>query len=106
MKKPTRAARVDRTPTASRTPSLPDRIGRFRIRARVGEGAFGTVYRAYDPQLDREVALKVPRAGTLSDPRTVARFLDEAKASARLRHPRIVPVYEAGRAGDCYFIAS
>jgi WD40 repeat protein len=85
---------------------LPKQIGRFQVRARLGEGAFGTVYLAYDPQLDREVALKVPRAGTLASPRHVERFLREARSAAQLRHPHIVPVYDTGKDGDCYYIAS
>jgi WD40 repeat protein/tRNA A-37 threonylcarbamoyl transferase component Bud32 len=84
----------------------PEQIGRFEVRARLGGGAFGVVYRAYDPHLDREVALKVPRGGTLDSPRAVERFLREARAAARLRHPHIVPVHDAGRDGDHYYIAS
>jgi WD40 repeat protein len=81
------------------------RIGRFEIRAALGQGAFGRVYRAYDPVLDRQVALKVPR---LPPGRTdqVERFLGEAKAAARLKHPNIVAVFESGQAGADYFIAS
>jgi serine/threonine protein kinase len=71
----------------------------------LGEGHHATVYRAYDPVLEREVALKVPRQGVLKTARALERFLGEAKALARLRHPRIVPVYEAGRAGERPYIA-
>ena len=85
---------------------LPAKIGRFEIRGRLGAGAFGVVYRAYDPMLDREVALKVPHAGKLDSERAKQRFLREAKAAAKLRHPNIVPVYEAGREGETYYIAS
>jgi WD40 repeat protein/tRNA A-37 threonylcarbamoyl transferase component Bud32 len=81
-------------------------IGRFEIRERIGAGAFGTVYVAFDPQLQREVALKVPRQSVLSNPRRVERFLREARAAAKLRHPNIVPVYDAGQAGDQFYIAS
>src|SRR5947209_5776043 len=83
-----------------------ERIGRFVIRARLGAGAFGTVYRAWDPQLEREVALKVPQAAVLDSPRRVERFVREAKASAQLRHPNIVPVYDAGQDGERHYIAS
>lgn len=83
-----------------------ERIGRFEVRGLLGGGAFGLVYRAYDPQLDREVALKVPQAGMLDRPKVVERFLREAKAAAQLRHPNIVPVYDTGRDGDRYYIAS
>jgi WD40 repeat protein len=86
-------------------PEPPAAIGRFQVRQRVGAGGFGTVYRAYDPQLEREVALKLPRARTLSDPRRAGGFLDEAKAAARLRHPHIVPVYDAGQEGGRPYIA-
>ncbi len=85
---------------------VPQQVGRFQVRARLGAGAFGTVYRAYDPQLDREVALKVPQPGTLDNPTAVARFLREARAAARLHHPHIVPVYDAGSDGTHHYIAS
>ena len=71
----------------------------------LGEGEHATVYRAYDPILERDVALKVPRQGVLKTAKALVRFLGEAKALARLRHPRIVPVYEAGCAGQRHFIA-
>ena len=88
------------------TASALTRIGRFQIRERLGSGAFGTVYRAFDGQLERDVAIKVPQAGLLTTPDLVQRFMREAKAAARLTHPYIVPVYDAGRDGDQYYIAS
>jgi hypothetical protein len=87
-------------------PGLPSRVGRFQVRARLGAGAFGAVYRAYDPQLEREVALKVPHPGSLQSATAVERFLREAKAAARLRHPHIVPVYEAGSDHTHHYIAT
>src|SRR5438552_14922419 len=54
------------------------RLGRFELIAAVGAGAFGTVYKARDPQLDRTVAVKVPRAGNLPDRQDLDRFLREA----------------------------
>lgn len=80
-------------------------LGRFRIQSLLGEGKHATVYRAYDPILERDVALKVPRPGVLKTAKAITRFLGEAKALARLRHPRIVPVYEAGCTGDRPYIA-
>ena len=71
----------------------------------MGEGQHAVVYRAYDPVLERDVALKVPRQGVLKTAKALERFLGEAKALARLRHPRIVPVYEAGCAGERHYIA-
>ena len=80
-------------------------IGRFVIKTVLGEGSFGTVYRAYDPLLDREVALKVPRF--VDDSRaTQERFVREAKAAARLRHPNVVAVFESGHADGHPYIAT
>jgi len=80
-------------------------LGRFRVLGILGEGQHATVYRAYDAILDRDVALKVPRQGVLKTAKAFERFLGEARAQARLRHPRIVPVYEAGCAGLRHYIA-
>ncbi|HEX3658577.1 MAG TPA: protein kinase [Pirellulales bacterium] len=85
---------------------MPEKLGRFEIRERLGAGAFGAVYRARDPLLDREVALKVPHPSTLQSPTQRVRVLTEAKAAAQLRHPNIVPVYEAGHDGETYYIAA
>jgi eukaryotic-like serine/threonine-protein kinase len=82
-----------------------DVLGRFRILEMLGEGQHATVYRAYDPVLERNVALKVPRHGVIKTTKGLERFLGEAKALARLRHPQIVPVYEAGCAGDRHYMA-
>jgi serine/threonine protein kinase len=83
----------------------PEVLGRFRIVEMLGEGQHATVYRAYDPLLERDVALKVPRQGVIKTTKGLERFLGEAKALARLRHPQIVPVYEAGCVGDRHFMA-
>jgi len=84
----------------------PKKLGRFEIRSRLGAGSFGVVYRAYDPMLDRNVALKVPHLTTLQSDEAKARFLREPKIAGRLRHPNIVPVYEAGADGVVYYMAS
>ena len=81
------------------------RIGRFELIEVLGKGAFGTVYRAYDPRLEREVALKVPRKGVFDTEEELERFLREARSAATLRHPNICPVYETGREGDHHYIA-
>lgn len=83
---------------------FPKAIGRFRVVDILGAGGFGRVYKAYDPQLDREVAVKVPLRGTLEGREEVERFLREARAAATLRHPNICPVYEAGQDGDCHYL--
>src|SRR5262245_5113863 len=89
---PPAASVADAPPAQESAADLPQQVGRYQVRARLGAGAFGTVYRAYDPQLDREVALKVPHPDTLNSPKAVERFLREARSAARLRHPHIVPV--------------
>ncbi|MFO1096258.1 MAG: serine/threonine-protein kinase [Planctomycetaceae bacterium] len=80
-------------------------IGRFRVLKVLGEGSFGAVYLAEDPQLDRRVAIKVTKVGVLTTRSDVDRFQREAKAAAQLRHPNIVPVYEVGRIGRSSFLA-
>ncbi len=85
--------------------AFPARIGRFEIRCLLGRGGFGIVYRAYDPVLCREVALKIPRADALIDIECQARFQREARAAAGLDHPNLVPVHEAGQLGPICYIA-
>ena len=93
-------------PSSPSDPTLPALIGRFQVTAKLGEGAFGVVYRAYDPMLDRDVAVKVGKPHMLDTPDRVQRFLREAKAAANLRHPHIVPLFETGKDGDRYYIVS
>src|ERR1019366_9032411 len=92
-----------------RAPVLPDSplvIDRYEVRVLLGSGSFGSVYRAFDPRLGREVALKVLKTEMTASPQAVERFLREAKAAAKLDHPNIVPVHDTGHAGAVYFIAS
>ena len=82
--------------------------GRYRVVAELGRGAMGVVYRGVDPALDRPVAIKVisASAGAVSVPveELEARFLREAKVAARIAHPGVVTVFDAGRQGDALFI--
>jgi tetratricopeptide (TPR) repeat protein/tRNA A-37 threonylcarbamoyl transferase component Bud32 len=82
------------------------KVGRFELLETVGQGAFGTVYKARDPELDRVVALKVPRAGNLAGTQDLDRFLREARSAAQLRHPSIVSVHEVGLADGVPFLVS
>ncbi len=85
---------------------LPLSIGRFQIRRQLGQGAFGLVLLAFDPQLDREIALKIPQFKTLATADTRARFLREGRAAASLNHVNIAAVHEAGNIGSISYIAS
>jgi tetratricopeptide (TPR) repeat protein len=76
-------------------------VGRYVILDPLGKGGMGVVYRAFDPELDRRVAIKLLHAGSASD----AWLVREAHALARLSHPNVVAVYDVGTAGNRVFIA-
>lgn len=73
---------------------LPEMFGRYRLGRQLGQGGMGTVYLAHDTQLDRPVALKVPHFR--ADDRLGRRFLQEARAAARVTHANLCPVYDVG----------
>jgi tetratricopeptide (TPR) repeat protein/tRNA A-37 threonylcarbamoyl transferase component Bud32 len=79
-------------------------IARYRVLDVIGSGAMGTVYAVYDPVLDRRVALKLVRGRVVSD-ETRERVLREAQAMARLAHPNVIAVHDAGIFGEEVFIA-
>jgi serine/threonine protein kinase/formylglycine-generating enzyme required for sulfatase activity len=85
----------------------PVKIGRYRVIRLLGEGGFGRVYLAQDDELDRSVAVKVPNVERVAAPAHLESFLVEAKILAKLDHPNIVPVYDAGRTEDglCYVVS-
>jgi serine/threonine protein kinase len=70
-------------------------IGRFELRRELGQGAQATVWLGYDARLEREVAVKLLRAGADTDPKELTHWLQEARSVSRLTHPNIVPVFEA-----------
>ena len=84
-----------RSPFASGALRISDTLGRFELRKVLGRGAQSTVWLAFDPRLEREVAIKVMRPGSGSDPQALVQWLDEARSVGRVKHPNIVPVYEA-----------
>nr|WP_326531560.1 HDOD domain-containing protein [Rhodoferax sp.] len=72
-----------------------DKLGRFELRKVLGRGAQSTVWLAFDPRMEREVAIKVMRGGSGSDTQALTQWLDVARSVGRVKHPNIVPVYEA-----------
>lgn len=83
-------------------------VGRYVVLGRIGRGGMGVVYAGYDPELDRKVALKLLRAdlGAGQPAETVPlRLLREAQAIARLSHPNVIAVFDAGSLGDQVFLA-
>jgi hypothetical protein len=80
--------------TATSTTSQMRQLGKFRLLERVGQGAFGAVWRALDTELQRTVALKLPQPRLLEDKGARERFEREAPAAAQLRHPKTVTVHE------------
>ena len=82
------------------------RVGRFELTAVAGRGSFGTVWKAWDPEMNRVVAVKVPHRGTLAGPVDVERFMGDARLPVQLRHPHIVRVYEVGSDGGVPFLVS
>src|SRR5581483_616686 len=116
------------TPSNSAHPSEPDQTGsyppadsepadqdmvapssfdRYQVVSVLGKGGFGVVYRGYDPELHRDVAIKVPlRSRKASSAKTEA-YLAEARVVAQLDHPGIVPVYDARCTGDgqCFVVS-
>jgi WD40 repeat protein len=87
-------------------PVGPHRIGRFELRKQLGKGGCGIVFLAYDPKLEREVALKVPRPEMFLNPDAKRRLVREALAAAEFDHPNLVPVYETGEMGPMCYIAT
>ncbi|HQR43292.1 MAG TPA: serine/threonine-protein kinase, partial [Gemmatales bacterium] len=79
-------------------------IGRFEIRSILGSGAFGKVYRAYDPQLGREVAVKVPLEETVRTETERVHFLKEARSAGNINHPNVCQVHEVGEANGRPYI--
>lgn len=91
------------------TPSnfgLPDHLGRYELEWLIGAGGFGQVWRGFDPELRRPVAIKIPRPDRISTPERIEQFMEEARRLAQLKHPGIVPIYDVGRDERFCFIVA
>lgn len=80
-------------------------VGRYQVQERIGEGAMADVYRAYDPGINRVLAIKVLKGEFRRNPQYAARFLREAKAAGALSHPNIVTIYDVGEVDGYPYIA-
>lgn len=104
------SARTSEYPSKGSAPESvghPKMVGRYRVRRILGEGGFGRVFLGHDDDLDRPVAIKVPRLERVAHAHDVETYLAEARVLALLDHPGIVPVYDVGRTDDghCYIVS-
>ncbi|MEW8507075.1 MAG: protein kinase [Candidatus Thiodiazotropha sp.] len=84
---------------------MPDTIGRFNLIEEIGEGAMSIVYKAFDPEINRTLAIKLLRGEVATDPEYRYRFLQEAKAAGNLTHPNIVTIFDVGEVEQGPYIA-
>ncbi|MGI9064892.1 MAG: protein kinase domain-containing protein [Pyrinomonadaceae bacterium] len=82
------------------------KLGRYEIRSKLGEGGMGEVYRAFDPKINREVAIKVLPAALSADKERLARFEQEAQAAGALNHPNILAIYDVDTHDDWPYVVS
>jgi serine/threonine protein kinase len=84
------------------------KVGRYRVLGRIGAGGMGVVYKAHDPELARDVAVKLMNTDAVADSdaeQARGRLVREARAMARLAHPNVIHVYDVGTVEDGVFIA-
>ncbi len=82
------------------SPDVPARAGRYHLLGEIGHGGMGAVLKGRDPDLGRDLAVKVLLAEHCDDPDLVRRFIEEAQIGGQLQHPGVVPVYELGQFDD------
>src|SRR5262249_28742639 len=82
------------------------RLGRYEIRALIGTGGMGEIYKAADTELERTVALKILPQEFAADPTRMRRFIQEARAASSLNHPNILTIFEIKQDGPTPYIAT
>jgi serine/threonine protein kinase len=100
----TPAFQNSRPPSAQTGLKPSSTLGRFELRRQLGQGAQSTVWLAYDPRMEREVAIKVLRPTAGADEQAIKQWLQEARSVGRVKHPSIVPVYEADIQGQYTYL--
>ena len=95
---------IPQVPITAPLDQLPQNLGRYEIDREIGRGSFGIVYRAWDPQLLQQVAIKVPLAGRLENDCMRHQFFQDSLISAGVQHPGIVKVLDVQTEGDVPFI--
>ena len=99
---------IDGSAAGNRRPvgsdSVPEQIGKYEIRRKLGAGGMGAVYLAFDPVINREVALKVLPEVLSQDPTGLQRFLGEARAAGALSHPNTIAVFDIGEDNGLHYI--
>src|SRR5260370_32907278 len=83
----------------------PRPLGKYEVRHHIASGGMGSVYRAVDVELGRDVALKVLPPDLAANPKVLERFRREAQAASRLRHDNVVAIYECGEAAGTHYLA-
>src|SRR5437899_3894515 len=76
------------------SPGAPQRLGKYELRERLGRGGMAEVWKAFDPQLERYIAIKILHADLQTDPEFMSRFAREGRLIASLHHPNIVQIYD------------
>ncbi len=79
-------------------------LGKYKITAKIGQGGMGTVYRGFDTELKRPVAIKILAEHLSSEKRFIRRFQKEAESVAKLNHPNIVHIYDIGKSGGLHYL--
>lgn len=92
-------------PQAKTPDTIPRRLGGYKIDGQLGQGGMGTVFRAKQVSLDRDVALKVLKPSLTKNPSFVSRFVREAFAAAQLVHHNVVQIYDIGSQGDVHYFS-